>query len=206
VALRKAEALLTAGADLTLVSPEAVPELRDMAAGGRLRWRQRRYGPEDLEGCFLVVGATGDAATNQAIYRAAEAAGRLCNIVDVPDLCSFILPAILRRGEVTVAVSTSGASPTLAQQIRDRIAGVIGEEYGMLAALLREIRPHVHEAVSDEPGRRAAWRRAVGSRALDLLREGRTEEARATMLDAASTAGESGELEVAAGCDWFSQD
>src|SRR5262249_22354977 len=83
---------------------------------GVLGWERRRYRPGDLDGCFLAIGATGDAAANQAMFAEAEAAGRLCNIVDVPELCNFILPALLRRGEVTVAVSTAGASPTLAQR------------------------------------------------------------------------------------------
>jgi siroheme synthase-like protein len=94
-------------------------------------------------------------------------------VVDVPELCSFIVPAILRRGEVTVAVSTAGASPTLAQRIRDRIAAVIGEEYGRMAALLRDLRPAVHERWRDPEQRREVWARLVDSPLLELLRDDR---------------------------------
>jgi precorrin-2 dehydrogenase len=184
VGLRKVEGLLASGARVTVISPGGRPEIAALERQGALRWERRGFQPGDLAGCFLAIGATGDAEVNQAMFAEAEAAGRLCNIVDVPELCNFILPALLRRGEVTVAVSTAGASPTLAQQIRDRIAALIGDEYGRMAALLRRLRPAVHARVPDEPGRKAAWRRAVASPALDLLRRGMEPEAERAALAA----------------------
>jgi siroheme synthase-like protein len=184
VGLRKVEGLLAAGARVRVISPAARPEIAAWARTGALEWEQRRYRPGDLAGCFLAIGATGDGEVNRAIFAEAEAAGRLCNIVDVPELCNFILPALLRRGEVTVAVSTAGASPTLAQRIRDRIAAVVGEEYGRMAALLRRMRPEVHARHATEESRKAAWRRIADSPALDLLREGRYAEAEHTAWNA----------------------
>src|SRR5207248_4609739 len=134
VGWRKVEALLEAGARVTVVSPEAVPALREAAAAARIRWLSRDYERGDAGAYFLVVAATDDLEAQRAVFADAEAAGRPCNVVDVPELCSFIVPALLQRGEVTVAVSTGGASPTLAQRIRDRIAACIGEEYGRMAA------------------------------------------------------------------------
>lgn len=186
IGLRKVEGLLAAGARVTLITPEAVPELRALAEQGTIVWLRRPFAPGDLRECRLVVAATNDAAANRAIFAEAEALGRLCNVVDVPELCSFILPALLRRGEVTVAVSTAGASPTLAQRIRDRIAAAIGEEYGRMAALLRSLRPAVHHRWPDEETRKRAWTRAVDSPALDLLCAGRDSEAHTAALSAAT--------------------
>ncbi len=174
---RKVEGLLAAGARVTLVSPEATTQLSAWSAAGRIRWSRRRFEPGDLADQFLVVAATSDTSTNQAVFTEAEALGRLCNVVDVPELCNFILPAIARSGEVTVAVSTSGASPTLAQRLRDRIAALVGPEYGELARLLRALRPAVHARFRDDADRKRAWARALDSEAITMLQQGRTEEA-----------------------------
>src|SRR5438067_12472806 len=98
VGLRKAEALMAAGARVTVVSPEAVPALSEMAAAGRIRWQAREYRHGDAGNFFLVVAATDDPGVQRAAYADAEAAGHLCNVVDVPELCSFIVPALLQRG------------------------------------------------------------------------------------------------------------
>ena len=107
VALEKIEGLLAAGADVTVVAPEIVPEL----AALELTFARRTYCAEDLDGRFLVIAATSTTAVNRQVFRDAEARSLLCNVVDVPELCSFILPAIHRHEPVAVAVSTGGASP-----------------------------------------------------------------------------------------------
>lgn len=187
IGFRKVEGLLAAGAAVTLISPDALPELAALAEEGRLTWLRRRYREGDLAPFFLSVGATGDPEADRQMAAEAERLGRLCNIVDVPELCNFILPALVRRGEVTVAVSTAGASPTLAQRIRDRIGEAIGEEYGRMAALLRRLRSRVHDRWSSEEARKAAWGRAVDSPALALLREGRDREAEVVAWEAAAS-------------------
>lgn len=177
VGWRKVAGLLEGGARVTVVSPDAVAALRQLAETDQIRWLARDYERGDAGTYFLIIAATDDPAVQRAVFQDAGAAGRPCNVVDVPELCSFIVPALLHRGEVTVAVSTGGASPTLAQRIRDRIAACIGEEYGRMAALLRELRPRVHERWRDPERRRAVWSRLVDSRALELLRNGREMEA-----------------------------
>lgn len=182
VAARKAASLLDHGADVTVVAPEATEVIRELASEGRLRWHRRRYRSEDMEGAFLAIAATGDPEVNRRVYEDADRLKRPVNVVDVPELCSFIVPSILRRGSVSVAVSTSGKSPTLAKRLRRELEAVVGPEYGLLADLLGELRPQVHERVAAQEQRAAAWERAVGSGALGLLREGRVEEAREALV------------------------
>lgn len=137
VALEKVEGLLDSGADVTVVAPQIVPEL----AALEVAQVRRGYRKDDLEGRFLVVAATSTTSVNRRVFRDAEARALLCNVVDVPELCSFILPAIHREGPIAIAVSTGGASPALAQRLRDEIARVIGPEHAALARALRELRP-----------------------------------------------------------------
>ena len=115
-----------------------------LAAGGgarRSKLLRRRYRRSDLDGRYLVVAATADTAVNTRVFADAEARSLLCNVVDVPELCSFILPALHREDPITVAVSTGGASPVLAQRLRDEIAKVVRPEHAALAVRLRELRP-----------------------------------------------------------------
>lgn len=137
VAREKVEGLLAAGAAVTAVAPEIGPELADL----ELTLIRRRYRTEDLDGKFLVVAATSTTSVNRRVFADAEARSILCNVVDVPELCSFILPAIHRREPIAVAVSTGGASPALAQRLRDEIAAVVRPEHAELANRLRELRP-----------------------------------------------------------------
>ncbi len=137
VALEKALALVDCGARVTVVAPEIVPELGCLPVA----LVRRRYRPEDLEGQFLVVAATSTRSVDEAVFGDAEARGLLCNVVDVPELCSFILPAVHREGPIAVAVSTGGASPALAQRLRDEIARVVRPEHAALARRLRALRP-----------------------------------------------------------------
>lgn len=148
IALEKAEGLLDCGAVVTVVAPQIVPELAALDVG----LVRRRYLGEDLEGRFLVVAATSTTSVNRRVFRDAEARSLLCNVVDVPELCSFILPAIHREGPIAVAVSTGGASPALAQRLRDEIARVVGPEHAALARTLQELRPWAksHFATYDE--------------------------------------------------------
>jgi precorrin-2 dehydrogenase / sirohydrochlorin ferrochelatase len=137
VALEKAQGLLECGAAVTVVAPEVSPEL----AALHVELHRRPYRPSDLDGRFLVVAATSDTIVNTRVFADAEARALLCNVVDVPELCSFILPALHREDPITVAVSTGGASPVLAQRLRDEIARVVRPEHAALAVRLRELRP-----------------------------------------------------------------
>ncbi|HET7572650.1 MAG TPA: bifunctional precorrin-2 dehydrogenase/sirohydrochlorin ferrochelatase [Gaiellaceae bacterium] len=157
VALEKTESLLAAGASVTVVAPEILLPFRDLP----LELVQRPFGEEDLDGCWLVVAATSDRAVNEAVHREAERRRVFCNVADVPDLCSFILPALHRRGPIAVAVSTGGASPALAQALRDRFAAQVDERHERLAEELLEMRPWVRERFGTYEERRDFFRARV---------------------------------------------
>ena len=140
VGLEKVEGLLACDGQVTLVAPDAVPQLEELAAEGSIHWDRREYRPEDLERTFIVIAATGDTDVNIRVFEDAERRAMLVNVVDVPPLCNFILPAIIRTGPLAIAISTAGASPALAKRIRNEIAEEYGEPYARLAILLNEVR------------------------------------------------------------------
>ena len=140
IALEKAEGLLACGASVHVVAPELVPELREFADAGDVQWSEREYAEADLEGCLIAIAATDDTDVNIQVYEQAEARAMLVNIVDVPPLCNFILPAIVRTGPIAVAISTAGASPALAKRMKREIAELFGEEYARLAVILNGAR------------------------------------------------------------------
>ena len=137
VAREKVEGLLDCGSRVTVVAPEIDPEL-DRPGVELVR---REYRSADLDGQLLVVAATSTEEVNRRVFGDAEARGLLCNVVDVPDLCSFILPAVHRVDPIAIAISTGGASPALAQRLRDEIAAVVRPEHATLARRLRDLRP-----------------------------------------------------------------
>jgi precorrin-2 dehydrogenase/sirohydrochlorin ferrochelatase len=141
VGLEKVEGLLACDGDVTLIAPDAIGPLQDLAREGSIRWERRAYaGPADLEGVFIVIASTDDTEVNIGIYDDADRRAMLVNVVDVPPLCNFILPAIIRTGPLAIAISTAGASPALAKRIRNEIADEYGEPYAKLATMLNEVR------------------------------------------------------------------
>jgi precorrin-2 dehydrogenase/sirohydrochlorin ferrochelatase len=141
IGLEKVEGLLACDGRVTLMAPHAVPELEALAQEGSIEWEQREYaGPEDLEGVFIAIAATDHTDVNIRVYEDAERRAMLVNIVDVPPLCNFILPAIVRTGPLAIAISTAGASPALAKRIKREISESFGEPYARLAELLNEVR------------------------------------------------------------------
>jgi len=141
IGLEKVEGLLACDGEVTLIAPEAEQALQDYAREGSIRWQQRCYaGIGDLEGVFMAIAATNDTDVNIAVYDDAERRAMLVNVVDVPPLCNFILPAIVRTGPLAIAISTAGASPALAKRIKREIEGQFGEPYARLAVLLNEVR------------------------------------------------------------------
>jgi precorrin-2 dehydrogenase/sirohydrochlorin ferrochelatase len=178
VAERKVAGLLACGARVHVVAPELGQGLREAAQGahGRLTWEQRPYRRGEAGGYWLVLAATGDPQVSRAVFEDGEALGVWVNCADDPDSCSFTLPAVLRRGPLTVAVSTSGASPALARWIRERLAEQIGPEYAQLADLLSEQRQALRAA--GRSTEEADWQGAIGPDMLELLRAGEVEAAR----------------------------
>jgi len=150
VALEKVRGLLECGASVTVIAPQIVAELCELD----LEVVRRGYRESDLEGRFLVIAATSTTSLNRRVSAQAEARSLPCNVVDVPELCSFILPAVLRRDPIAIGVSTGGASPALAQRIRDDIADLIGPEHAEVARRLRELRPWVRTHLATYEDRR----------------------------------------------------
>src|SRR3954453_21491053 len=140
IGLEKVEGLLACDGRVVLIAPEAEPELQKLAQEGLLVWLRREYQPGGLEATFIVIAATNDTDVNIAVYNDAEARAMLVNVVDVPPLCNFILPAIVRTGPLAIAISTAGASPALAKRMKAQIAETYGEPYARLAVLLNEVR------------------------------------------------------------------
>jgi precorrin-2 dehydrogenase / sirohydrochlorin ferrochelatase len=140
IGLEKVEGLLACDASVTLVAPEAHPELMRLAEEGSIRWEQREYEPGDLEGCLIAIAATADTDVNVRVFEDAEARSMLVNVVDVPPLCNFILPAIVRTGPLAIAISTAGASPALAKRMKREVSELFGEPYAELAVLLNDAR------------------------------------------------------------------
>jgi precorrin-2 dehydrogenase len=157
VGLEKAAGLVDCGAQVTVVAPRAVPGIAELGVD----WLARRYVTADLDGRFLVIAATSDTVVNRRVFADAEARGLLCNVADVPDLCSVILPAVHREGPIAVAVSTGGASPALAQALRDRVAMQVGPETARLAQRLEALRPWAKERYPTYEARRDFFRRLV---------------------------------------------
>ena len=153
IGLEKVEGLLACDGDVTLIAPEAVPELEQLAAEGSIAWERRAYaGPEDLEGVFMVIACTDDTDINIAVYDDAERRAMLVNVVDVPPLCNFILPAIVRTGPLAIAISTAGASPALAKRMKREVAELFGEEYAR-AGRHAQRRPRLGQGhAADLPG------------------------------------------------------
>jgi precorrin-2 dehydrogenase/sirohydrochlorin ferrochelatase len=187
VATEKVEKLLDHGAAVRLVSPDLTPELRAMVDEGRIHeFHERTYQPSDLDGCFMVIAATNLDAVNRMIWQDAEALNILCNVVDVPPMCNFIVPSIVRRGELAIAISTGGASPVVAKHIRRDLEATYGPEWEALVDLLREVRDELKERYLDMPSRRVAVERLMETDIVQRLVGGDEEGARElarTVLD-----------------------
>jgi precorrin-2 dehydrogenase/sirohydrochlorin ferrochelatase len=140
IGLEKVEGLLLCDGNVHVVAPEVVPELAKYAAEGSITWDKRTFVDGDLEGAFLAVAATSDTDVNISVSEGAERRAMLVNVVDVPPLCNFILPAIVRSGPLAIAISTAGASPALAKRMKREIAESFGEPYARLAVILNDHR------------------------------------------------------------------
>ena len=181
VAQGKVLGLLPCGAAVRVISPEAEPGVAALAARGRITWDRRGYHPGDLAGAALVVAGTDDPAVNGAVYAEALAERALVNVVDVPARCQFVYGAVFRRGRLMAAISTGGASPAYAAQLKRDLAAVWGSEQGRLVSAYRRLRPYAQERIPTLAGRRRFWLQAVRDPGpLALLRAG----ARAADVDA----------------------
>ena len=174
VGLEKVEGLLACNGEVTLVAPQAIEPLRALADEGSILWERREYEPRDLEGSFMAIAATNDTDVNIGVYEDAERRAMLVNVVDVPPLCNFILPAIIRTGPLAIAISTAGASPALAKRIRDQIADEYGEPYARLAIMLNDVRGWAKGTLPTYGDRKAFFESIVNGEPdpVELLRQG----------------------------------
>ena len=168
VAERKVLSLVECGAEVEVVSPSTTARLAALATGGRLHLRRRPVRPTDLRGAFLVVVATDDAQVNREVAEGVRSAGGLVNVADDPDACTFLVPSVVRRGDLTIAISTGGGSPALAKKLRQRLEQTVGPEYEAYLSALRLLRERARQAIADPEERQAIYRRAVES---DLFEE-----------------------------------
>ncbi|MCU7844205.1 MAG: siroheme synthase CysG [Candidatus Thiodiazotropha sp. (ex Monitilora ramsayi)] len=177
VAERKTASLLKSGAEVALVSPSLTPNLTSWRDRGQLSHHEREFADSDLDGCHLVIAATDQPDVNSHISRLADQRKIPVNVVDQPDLCSFILPSVIDRSPVVAAISTSGASPVLARLIRSRLESMIPAGYGRLAELCNRFRQRVKVAFADPRERRLFWERTLESGVAERVFSGHDTEA-----------------------------
>ncbi len=155
----KIESLLLAGATVQVVAPQATSRVRTLARRGKLQWKRRAFEPRDLKGVFLVVAATASPEVHEQVYREARRRGALCNVVDDPAHCDFYYPAVVRRGPLQIAISTSGHSPSLAQFLREQLETQFGPEYAAWVERLGAARRKLFSRAMDPERRERLLRR-----------------------------------------------
>ncbi|MGZ4688786.1 MAG: precorrin-2 dehydrogenase/sirohydrochlorin ferrochelatase family protein [Acidimicrobiia bacterium] len=176
IAARKIEALLEAGAVVSVVAPQVGPEVRAWADAGRLTLAERPFESADVEEAWLVVTATDDPEVNRAVFVAGEARRIFVNSADDPANCSFTLMSVVRRGDIVVSIGTNGRSPALATYLKEHVRDEMGPEYETLLELLSEAREEIR--ATGRSSEDSDWRAAFDSGILELIREGRESEAR----------------------------
>ncbi len=174
VGTRKVKTLLGCGAAVTVVSPEVTNSLMALAGENRISLKQRPYQASDLEDVFLVIGATDNMDLNRAIHQDARKQGKLCNIADQPDLCNFILPSVIERGDLIIAISTSGKSPAFAKKLRKQLEAQFGPEYAEFLKLMGTVRKILLERDHDPEAHRRIFENLVDQGLLESIRDGNT--------------------------------
>lgn len=173
---RKVQELLERQANITVISPELSEKLRKLADEEMIEWIPRRYREGDLEGAFLAIAAEFEGDENHQIYEEAEKRGILVNVMDDIPHANFSFGSIVKRGPLTISISTSGAAPTLAVRLRQRFEKEFGEEYDTFLTLMHKLRDPMSRHYDDFETRRNLWYQLIDSDALDLFRENRNEE------------------------------
>lgn len=169
VAARKIESLLRAGARVRVIAPEVTDEI---ASFREIETELRAYEEDDLEGAFLVIAATDDEKINRAVSEEARQRRIFCNVVDRPELCSFIVPSVVERGPIKVAISTGGLSPALSRRLRLIIGQHVGDEYVKLAAVLGTVRPLVRSQAGSAESHKRVFELLIDSELIDAIRAG----------------------------------
>jgi siroheme synthase-like protein len=162
---------------VTVISPNLTPRLQELAAEHQIAYVPRVYQPGDLTGAFLVICATDQHEINHQVWEEASANHQLVNVVDDTPHCNFIAPAILRKGDLTIAISTGGKAPALAVRLKEQLQEQIGPEYERFLQLAGELREELARRIPDFERRKSLWYQLVDSDVLDLLARGDEPEA-----------------------------
>lgn len=178
IAEGKTRQLIEAKAVVRVVSPALTEPMHKWVEQGTIIWRQGVFTDNDLEEVWLVISATDDQAVNEAVAQAAAERKLLCNVVDQTALCNFITPALITRGDIQISISSGGGSPSVAQRVKREIGELISEEYGELLEIAAEMRAEAKRLIPDFERRRIALHAFAESKAIELLRQGKREEAR----------------------------
>ena len=178
IAEGKVEGLLAVEAIVKIISPELTPRLQELAQQKHITYIPRAYQPGDLTGAFMVICATDLAEINHQVWQEASANRQLVNVVDDTPRCNFIAPSILRKGDLTIAISTSGKAPALAIRLKERFQREIGPEYERFLELAGELREPLAQHVPDFETRKALWYELVDSEILGFLARGDESSAR----------------------------
>jgi siroheme synthase-like protein len=179
IAEGKVEGLLAARANVTVISPDLTVHLRELVEEKKITYLARTYQPGDLTGAFMVICATDQAEVNHQVWQEASANRQLVNVVDDTPRCNFIAPSILRKGDLTIAISTSGKAPALAVRLKERLQRELGPEYERFLELAGELREPLARHIPEFETRKALWYELVDSEILDILARGDEPAARA---------------------------
>jgi precorrin-2 dehydrogenase/sirohydrochlorin ferrochelatase len=183
VGTRKVVTLLDCGADVTVISPAVTHRLRNYAASGLIKLKERSYRSGDLDGMFLVIGATDDENLNRQISRDADQLNTLCNIADRPEVCNFILPSIVRRDDLVITISTSGKSPALAKNLRKTLEKQFGEEYGVFLKLMGAIRKKLLNQSHEPEAHKHLFEKLIAADLIEMIRGQKTEDINTRLLE-----------------------
>ena len=176
IALQKLGGLLDSAADLHVVAPVATEEIQQLARNGSLKWTPAEFTASHLDGALLVIAATGDPAVNDAVYRAARERGVLCNAVDEPARCDFYYPAVVRRGDLQLAISTAGKSPALAQRLRRELEEQFDAGYIPWLNWLGSVRQLMFRRQVDPELRKQTLHRIAGKTVFERFRSSRRQQ------------------------------
>ena len=183
VGTRKVRTLLACGARVTVVSLEASRQLRDLATSGKIVLEERSYQSDDLNGMFLVIGATNDETLNKQISSDADRLNTLCNIADRPEVCNFILPSIVHRDDLVITISTSGKSPALAKKLRKSLENQFGEEYGTLLRLMGAIRKKLLRQAHEPEAHKPLFEQLLNSDLIGMIQKNKIDDINALLFD-----------------------
>jgi siroheme synthase-like protein len=178
IAEGKVDGLLAVEAKVTVISPDLTPHLHELAKQNLITYISRIYQPGDLNDAFMVICATDQAAINHQVWQESAANHQLVNVVDDTPRCNFIAPSILRKGDLTIAISTSGKAPALAVRLKERLQRELGPEYERFLELAGKLREPLAQHIPDFETRKALWYELVDSEILDVLARGDEESAK----------------------------